>query len=87
MKDIASELRQRSIDPRSVRAGWPFTSPRTYGVYRLNRPGVSRKFRFGNHPVRMKELEREFSSCSLDSLFLSRKDAKALAASLNKSNA
>ena len=87
MPDSISQLRKRSIRLHDVQTSWPYTIPRTYGVYRLHHAGTSHPFRFGNHPVRMSELEREISSCSLDALFLSRNDARTLAAFLNQSNA
>ena len=40
---------------------------------------ASSSFRFGNHPVRQRELEREFGSCKLEYLFAERTDAKAVA--------
>jgi hypothetical protein len=49
----------------------------------LDRDGT-RRFRFGNHPVRQQELKHEFGSCTLYQLFLERKDAEKLAKWLNK---
>jgi hypothetical protein len=73
----------RAISPSSVRPdGW-LTSPRSYGVYRIPSSAAStRSYRFGNHPVRLKELEREFGSCKLEYLFTDRDDAEAVAKAL-----
>ena len=60
------------------------TRPRSYGVYRLPQDcGATRGFRFGNHPVRQQELEREFGHCELRHLFRSRTDAATVAKALN----
>ncbi|MGE8643814.1 hypothetical protein [Acinetobacter vivianii] len=61
------------------------TEPRSYGVYALplDTDGT-RRFRFGNHPMRQQELKHEFGSCTLYQLFLERKDAESLAKWLNK---
>lgn len=73
----------RAISPSSVRPdGW-LTAPRSYGVYRIpSAAGSMRSFRFGNYPVRQKELEREFGSCKLEYLFTDRDDAEAVALTL-----
>lgn len=83
MNTPGADLRRRAVLPNSVRPNGPLTIPRSYGVYRVHAPGASRAFRFGNHPVRARELEQEFGRCSLEALFLSRKDAVALAGFLN----
>lgn len=84
MNDDASTLEARAISPRDVRPDGPLTLPRSYGVYALP-PSVSgtRRIRFGNHPVRLDELAREFGACTLRYLFLHRADAAAMAALLN----
>lgn len=73
----------RAISPSSVRPdGW-LTSPRSYGVYRIpSTAGSTRSFRYRNHPVRQRELERAFGSCKLEYLFTAREDAEAVALSL-----
>ena len=75
----------RAISPSSVRPdGW-LTVPRSYGVYRVpSSAGSTRRFRFGNHPVRQRELEREFGACKLEYLFTERDDAKAVALALSE---
>ena len=74
----------KAISPRDVLSDGHLTSPRSYGVYRLPH-GVTdtRCYRFGNHPVRMQELAREFGSCKLLHLFLSRADAELVARGYN----
>lgn len=70
----------RAISPSSVRPNGRLTSPRSYGVYRIPTSADSTSsFRFGNYPVRQRELEREFGSCKLEYLFAERTDAKAVA--------
>lgn len=79
-----ADILQRAIDIASVRPdGRGYTTPRSWGVYRLPPDaGATRRWRFGNHPVRQGELEREFGSCRLEYLFLARADAQAAAATL-----
>jgi hypothetical protein len=78
----------QEISPRQVRPDGPLTHPRSYGVYSLpSSAGATRRYRFGNYPVRLLELEREYGSCKLEHLFLSRSDAMAKAASLNGNEA
>ena len=82
MADI-DEVIRRAIAKGQVREVGPLTEPRSYGVYRLPSAGATRRIRYGNYPVRMWELEREFGSCALVHLLLSRSDARAVAALLN----
>ncbi len=77
-------IARRAISPSSVRATGKLTDPRSYGVYQLpSNCGGTRRYRFGNHPVRMQELEREFKHCTLEYLFLTRADAMAVTSLLN----
>jgi hypothetical protein len=79
VKDILN----RAISPSSVRSAGPLTVPRSYGVYRIPSSSASTQaVRFGNHPVRQRELEREFGSCKLEYLFTVRADAQAVALAL-----
>lgn len=81
--DLAA-LRSRAIKTTDVRVDGPLTLPRSWGVYRLPADaGATRTYRYGNHPVRMHELEREFGRCSLEALFREREDARALAMALD----
>lgn len=80
----AEVLMNRAVEPKSVHTDGKLTSPRSYGVYQLpNGVSDTSRYRFGNHPVRQTELEREFGICLLAALFLSREDAKELASILN----
>ena len=81
---ISEALESRAVSPLAVKPDGPLTVPRSFGVYELP-PSVSgtRLFRFGNHPVRLHELEREFGSCKLLYLFLARTDAIDMASALN----
>ena len=79
-----SRLLDRSIAPARVRTDGALTSPRTFGVYRLPiAHGSTKRFRVGNHPVRMRELLVEFGACDLLYLFLARSDACEAAEILN----
>ncbi|WP_367396875.1 hypothetical protein [Sinimarinibacterium sp. NLF-5-8] len=75
---------QHAISPNLVRVVGRSTSPRSYGVYELPSEKSSRCYRYGNHPVRQKELIREFGDCKRVYLFLERPYAKALADALNQ---
>jgi len=61
-----------------------YTAPRTFGVYRLAEPRASKQHRFGNHPVRQRELETEFGDVELVALFYDRTSAQLRAATLNE---
>ena len=77
-------LIQRAIAPSSVRPDGNLTRPRSFGVYELPASAsATRRFRFGNHPVRLAELEREFKRCRLLYLFRVRDDAASVAGLLN----
>lgn len=62
-----------------------YTSPKSWGVYEIEpRSTAARKrFRFGNHPVRQHELEREFGVVRNVALFTARSLAVELASVLN----
>lgn len=84
MPDPIATIVQRAIDPSSVKPDGTLTDPSSYGVYQLPYSrGESSRFHFGNHPVRMQELEREFGSCTLIFLFLAREDAETVSRALN----
>lgn len=62
-----------SVRPETLTADGMYTQPRSWGVYKLTMAaGQGRQYRFGNHPVRQRELEREFGRVQVLSLFLSR---------------
>lgn len=79
-------LASRAISPSEVSQDGTLTHPRSYGVYELPQSSMgTRRFRLGNHPVRMRELEREFGSCKLLYLFHQRPDAVVMVEMLNSS--
>ncbi len=83
--DAMSKLMERAKSPASLRPDGSYTIPRSYGVYRITTSGnVGKRFRFGNHPVRMNELLNDFGDCEVVAIFLDRDDAKQLVSELNK---
>ena len=70
----------RAVAPHTLTADGSLTRPHSYGVYEVRNPpaGVTR-YRFGNHPVRMRELIAEHQAINLIATFLTRDDALALA--------
>lgn len=75
----------RAISPATVRIKGTLTSPRTFGVYELPpMASTTSRFRFGNHPVRQRELEAEFGAVKRIYLFLSREDARTVSGLLNE---
>jgi|AntRauTorcE11898_2_1112593.scaffolds.fasta_scaffold32035_2 hypothetical protein len=84
MRTVINNLTSRTISPGDVRSDGSLTVPRSFGVYELphSAPGT-RRFRLGNYPVRLHELERDFGSCKLLYLFREREDAVAMASVLN----
>lgn len=74
------------ISPDSVRIdtnnpNW--TIPRTYGVWRLSGKYRGQEFRFGNYPVRGKELVREYGAAKLLALYKTREEAEEHTRRLN----
>ena len=81
-----TELMAMAISPATVRAKGNLTIPRSYGVYRLTGSQKSgRLHRFGNHPVRLQELIRDYGGATREALFTNRKHAAELASLLNHS--
>lgn len=75
-----------SVAKASVLTNGSYTSPKTWGVYRIDPPRdaiPTKSYRIGNHPMRHRELEREFGRASVEALFKSRAQAEELAALLN----
>ncbi len=86
MQSTFDKLIERAISLNTVRPKGQLTEPRTYGVYELPASaGATRRFRMGNHPIRMIELEQEFKGCKLLYLFRARPDAVLLARHFNGS--
>ena len=80
------EILPKSVPLASVLPDGKYTVPRSWGVYEIQLPDVSsntRRFRFGNHPIRQQELAEEFSSVELIALFRDRAIANELARLLN----
>ena len=74
------------ITPSNTRAdpsnpNW--TKPRTFGVWELPPGSGGKRYRFGNYPVRGKELVHEYGAAKLIELYTSRLAARSHAAKLN----
>lgn len=79
--DLKSLL-EKCINPSSVKLDGRYTSPKTWGVYIVERllDGKRGKFfHFGNHPVRQQELIRQFGKAQLVGLYSARINAKEAA--------
>lgn len=77
-------LMERAVSSQRLRTDGIYTSPRSFGVYKLTgRGNVGKKYRIGNHPVRERELVRDYGQCEVVALFLDRDDAVELARHLN----
>lgn len=61
-----------------------WTLPRSYGVWELPNDSCGKKYRFGNNPVREKELVKKHGSVKLIGLYLSRESARNQANKLNE---
>lgn len=82
----ARSILQQAVSPASVQPDGYLTRPRTWGVYKVpstRGSSSTRSYRIGNHPVRGKELEREFGSVEQLAIFTSRGLAEELARLLN----
>ncbi len=85
----AKEPMAQTIQLQDTQPDDLYTIPRTYGVYELSSSAIhTEKFRFGNHPVRLNELVKEFGECQIygNILYLNREDAKNQADLLNNGN-
>lgn len=84
-KQAIEILEQKAISCNDIELDGRLTCPRTYGVYQIvDIASSGRVFRYGNHPVRQSELQREFGDCCLVYLFLEREHALGMAQILNK---
>lgn len=82
--DSLTVLLARAVDPSKLALNGYLTTPPSFGVYDLGSSARSTKrFRYGNHPVRCRELEAEFGSCKIEAVFRVRSDAKRVADYLN----
>lgn len=74
----------KSLNNSEYFLGEKYTNPRTWGTYDIfNNSEKSKRYRFGNHPVRMNELNREYKTCHVVAIFSSRELACELANLLN----
>jgi hypothetical protein len=87
MKPNLGALLDQAVSASSLRIIGSYTSPHSWGVYRIDPPAPSatRRFRKGNHPVRQRELEQEFGSpAKVIALFTQESLATELARLLNE---
>lgn len=83
--DGISKLMERAKNPSSLKLDGNYTIPRSFGVYRIVVAGnVGKRYRFGNHPVRMNEILSDIGDCETVAIFLDRDDARQLASELNR---
>jgi hypothetical protein len=79
------QLLAKAVDPTKVRPDPEhaiYTIPHTWGVYEILSTDCGpsgRRFRKGNHPVRLHELTREFENVRLVALFTEEGLARQLA--------
>ncbi|BBB70054.1 hypothetical protein UNDYM_5801 [Undibacterium sp. YM2] len=78
-----NELITKAIEPDDLKTDGQLTSPRSYGVYEIKGAKQDSIYRQGNHPVRLRELRKEFPEVELKYLFSSKEDAVQVAAMLN----
>ena len=78
-------LLSMAVSERSLAVQGRYTSPPSWGVYRIepDKRSASRRFRIGNHPVREQELHKQFGSVQVIALFTSRELAVELAVLCN----
>ena len=79
------ELLSQAVAQSSVTTAGNYTTPATWGVYKILLPSASstRRYRMGNHPVRYHELAREFGTASTLAIFTTRSLAVELCALYN----
>ena len=80
------ELLSKAVDQAGLLADGQLTSPRSWGVYELHmtRGASVPRDRLGNHPVRLRELEREFGLVRTVAVFTSRTTAEEVQRLLNE---
>jgi hypothetical protein len=78
-----NELITKAIEPDDLKTDGQLTSPRSYGVYEIKGAKQDSIYRQGNHPVRLRELRKEFPEVELKYLFSSKGNAVQVAAMLN----
>ena len=75
------EISPDKLRPDPNNLNW--TIPKTYGVWELPQDSSGKRYRFGNYPVRGKELEREHKNAELIALYTTRNQAMEYAHDLN----
>jgi len=61
-----------------------WTTPRSYGVWKLSPADTGKQYRYGNYPVRERELINEFGSADFIALYLNKSSAIEHVNSLNQ---
>lgn len=83
-KQVIQALEQKAVSCNDMKYDGRLTCPKSYGVYQIvNTANAGKTFRYGNHPVRQSELQREFGDCCLVYLFLEREYAFRMQKILN----
>ena len=59
------------------------TIPKTFGVWDVGTGSTGKRYRYGNNPVRGKELVRDYGRATMVGLFTTRSAAKSMSDSLN----
>jgi hypothetical protein len=79
------ELLALAVIPSALRPNGALTIPPSWGVYRItpDHQTTTRRFRYGNHPIRQLELHNEFGSVRAVAVFTARALAAELASLLN----
>jgi len=84
-QQVIQALEQNVISCNDIKYDGRLTLPKSYGVYQiLNTANAGKAFRYGNHPVRQSEIQREFGDCYLVYLFLEREHAFRMQKILNQ---
>jgi hypothetical protein len=76
------QLFANSLDASPFKQAATLSDPPTWGVYRVSR-GNAQVFYKGNHPARLRELQRIYGNAELVAPFATRVDAEELAYLLN----
>jgi hypothetical protein len=84
-KSRVQELVEMAVSPLTLRSNGSLTIPQSWGVYLITPDSqtATRRFRYGNHPIRQLELQNEFGSVRPVAHFTARALAVELASLLN----
>lgn len=78
--DMLEDLMRHAVSEATLVADGILTRPRSYGVYDIGLGhGGTKRYRFGNHPIRGTELRAEFGQARVVAIFLERQHARAVA--------